>query len=61
MQLSYRGHHYDAQIPQLEQDGVEEIGVYRGALLTRKHFNLAAQRHNKVELTYRGVKYAHDV
>ncbi|MDA0266542.1 MAG: DUF4278 domain-containing protein [Cyanobacteria bacterium] len=61
MQLSYRGHHYEAQLPKLDQDGLEEIGVYRGAPLKRKHFHLAARHHGTVELTYRGVKYAHEM
>ena len=56
MQLSYRGAHYDANQPDIEADGVETIGTYRGAPVTRKHFHIAAGQHNRVEMTYRGVK-----
>ena len=62
MKLFYRGHQYEANPPHLEADAVEDIGTYRGAPLTRKHFPPVAHRdHGKVELTYRGVKYSHDV
>ena len=57
MKLSYRGAHYDANLPKIEADGVETIGTYRGAPMTRKHFHVAAGQHNRVEMTYRGVKY----
>jgi len=36
MKLSYRGHHYEAHLSPLQEQGVEEIGTYRGARLTRK-------------------------
>ncbi|ASC70269.1 uncharacterized protein XM38_012060 [Halomicronema hongdechloris C2206] len=61
MQLSYRGAHYEATIPNLEADNIEEIGRYRGATMTRKHFKVAQPHHGRVELTYRGVKYSHEV
>jgi len=61
MKLSYRGHDYEANLPNLETQETEEIGVYRGARLQRKRFRIASQNHGKVELTYRGVKYSHDV
>ncbi|MBF2035964.1 MAG: DUF4278 domain-containing protein [Leptolyngbyaceae cyanobacterium T60_A2020_046] len=61
MQLSYRGKHYEANLPHLEAKDEEEIGVYRGATLRRKRFAVEAPHHGKVQLTYRGVKYSHDV
>ncbi|MBE7380256.1 MAG: DUF4278 domain-containing protein [Leptolyngbya sp. SIO1E4] len=61
MQLSYRGHHYEANLPSLEEQSMEEIGVYRGARLKRKTFRVSPRHHGKVELTYRGVKYSHDI
>lgn len=57
MQLAYRGAHYEAQLPQLEADGVEVIGTYRGAVLTRKHFPCQRASHPPLAMTYRGVKY----
>lgn len=57
MQLSYRGAHYDAHLPQVQSDGVETIGSYRGAPATRRHFLRPPGRHQSVEMTYRGVKY----
>lgn len=59
MKLSYRGANYDASFNKLEADGVETIGTYRGAPVTRKHFHIEGGHHNRVEMTYRGVKYTH--
>lgn len=59
MQLSYRGHHYEASLPHLEAQNTEEIGVYRGARLKRTNFRVPSHPHGQVELTYRGVKYSH--
>lgn len=61
MKLFYRGHEYEAHLSSLEEQGTEEIGVYRGARLKRKHFRVAPHPHEKVELTYRGVKYSQDI
>jgi hypothetical protein len=61
MKLSYRGHDYEAHLSQLQEQGVEEIGTYRGAKLSRKNFQIPHARHGTVELTYRGVKYSHPV
>ncbi len=57
MKLSYRGAQYDTTAPKIEADGVETIGTYRGAPATRKHFHIPSGQHNRVEMTYRGVKY----
>jgi hypothetical protein len=57
MKLSYRGASYDANLPKVEADGVEVIGTYRGAPVTRKHFHVETGHHNRVQMTYRGVKY----
>lgn len=61
MQLSYRGHQYESHAPLLEEQGTEEIGIYRGARLQRKTFRIAQSHHGNVELTYRGVKYSHQM
>ena len=61
MKLSYRGANYEAKMPHLETDADESIGVYRGAPLKRKHFKQLPHGHNRVEFTYRGVHYSHDV
>ena len=61
MKLSYRGHNYEAHLSPLQEEAVEEIGTYRGARLTRKKFAVPHQEHGKVELTYRGAKYSHDI
>ena len=61
MKLFYRGHDYEAHLSPMQEQGTEEIGTYRGAKLTRKNFQLPHHKHNSVELTYRGVKYHHDV
>jgi hypothetical protein len=61
MKLSYRGAQYDVTLPSIATDSVETIGTYRGAPVTRKHFHLESTRHNRVEMTYRGVKYTQSV
>ena len=61
MKLSYRGVCYDVHLPKIEADSVETIGTYRGAPATRKHFHVEAGHHNRVEMTYRGVKYTQEV
>jgi len=61
MKLSYRGTSYDVSLPQLESDGIETVGLYRGAPATRKHFHIETGQHNRVEMTYRGVKYTRSV
>lgn len=61
MKLSYRGHAYEASLSPLQEQAVEEIGTYRGARLTRKTFAIPHAEHGKVELTYRGAKYSHDL
>jgi hypothetical protein len=61
MKLFYRGASYETHPLKLEADGVETIGTYRGAPATRKHFHVDAGRHNRVEMTYRGVKYTQSV
>lgn len=61
MKLSYRGAQYDVQMPQVQSDGVEVIGTYRGAPATRRHFPPQSARHQQVEMTYRGVKYSQSV
>jgi hypothetical protein len=61
MKLSYRGAQYDANPHAIEVDGVETIGTYRGAPMTRKHFHLESGHHHRVQMTYRGVKYTQSV
>jgi hypothetical protein len=62
MKLFYRGAKYEATLPEIEADGVETIGTYRGAPAVRKHFHLHnPAHHNRVEMTYRGVRYTQDV
>lgn len=61
MKLSYRGHNYEAHLSPLHEQAVEEIGTYRGARLTRKKFTVPHEEHGKVELTYRGAKYSHEL
>ncbi|MEM6437373.1 MAG: DUF4278 domain-containing protein [Cyanobacteria bacterium P01_D01_bin.115] len=61
MKLSYRGHTYDAHLAPTPAQSTEEIGVYRGARLTRKTFQPPHHEHGKVELTYRGAKYSHEL
>lgn len=61
MELSYRGAHYEAHLPKVETGTVEEIGVYRGAPLRRKQVSAPEAHHARVQLTYRGVKYNHEV
>jgi hypothetical protein len=61
MKLSYRGHNYEAHLSPLHEQSVEEIGTYRGARLTRKRFTVPHEEHGKVELTYRGAKYSHEL
>jgi|GEM_PF-878597 hypothetical protein len=58
MKLLYRGAQYEAQLPQLEADGVETIGRYRGAPATRRHFHIAGRQPSNDDLIYRGVKYS---
>jgi len=57
MKLSYRGAQYEVQVLQVQSDGLETIGTYRGAPATRRHFPRQSARHQQVEMTYRGVKY----
>ncbi|MBE9139980.1 DUF4278 domain-containing protein [Nodosilinea sp. LEGE 07088] len=61
MKLSYRGAEYDVQQPQVQSDGVETIGTYRGAPLTRRHFRRQSAHSSAVQLTYRGVHYTQAV
>lgn len=61
MKLSYRGHAYEAHISPMQEQAIEEIGTYRGARLTRKKFRVPHEEHGKIELTYRGAKYSHDL
>ncbi|HEY9887689.1 MAG TPA: DUF4278 domain-containing protein [Candidatus Obscuribacterales bacterium] len=61
MKLFYRGHEYEAHLAALQEQETEEIGKYRGATLTRKRFRVPHEEHGKVELTYRGAKYSHDL
>lgn len=61
MQLSYRGATYEAQPPRLQESSTEEIGIYRGALVRRKHFKINQPHYGAVQLTYRGAKYTHEV
>ncbi|MGF1457395.1 MAG: DUF4278 domain-containing protein [Leptolyngbyaceae cyanobacterium] len=61
MKLSYRGHDYEAHLSSPQEQNVEEIGTYRGARLTRKKFAAPSHEHGKVQLTYRGAKYSHDL
>jgi len=56
MKMSYRGTHYDAQLPNLESDGVETIGIYRGVPVTRRHFTVNTPQRRRT-MVYRGVKY----
>ncbi|MEO0536496.1 MAG: DUF4278 domain-containing protein [Cyanobacteria bacterium P01_A01_bin.123] len=57
MELSYRGAHYQKQMPTLETTSEARIGTYRGAPLTARYFKSAPHNHGQVQLTYRGVKY----
>lgn len=57
MKLSYRGAQYDVQLPQVQNDGVETIGTYRGAPATWRHVHRQKGHYHQVEMTYRGVKY----
>lgn len=61
MQLSYRGAHYDAHSLDIQANDTEVIGTYRGATNRRKHFKLRQAHHGSVQMTYRGVKYNHEV
>lgn len=61
MKLSYRGHPYEAHLPHLEQEQVEQIGVYRGAPLMRKRFHVPHGQHHRVQLKYRGATYSQEV
>lgn len=61
MQLSYRGAHYEAHQDPIESLETEPIGIYRGAPLNGKTYRLRPHAHQTVELTYRGVKYTHQV
>lgn len=61
MKLFYRGHTYESHLSPMQEQEVEEIGTYRGARLTRKKFRVPHEEHGKVELTYRGAKYSHEL
>ncbi|MEO0456714.1 MAG: DUF4278 domain-containing protein [Cyanobacteria bacterium P01_A01_bin.114] len=61
MQLSYRGAHYEAHLEPVQAVETTQIGVYRGAPLKGKSYRVQPHPHSKVQLTYRGVKYSHDV
>lgn len=58
MKLSYRGAHYETHESPVINDGVEMIGNYRGAPVTRRHFHVNSNAHHRVEMTYRGIKYS---
>lgn len=58
MKMFYRGAQYEAHLPQVESDAVETIGMYRGAPMLRKHFNVN-QPNRHEQMIYRGVKYTH--
>ncbi|MEM6424169.1 MAG: DUF4278 domain-containing protein [Cyanobacteria bacterium P01_H01_bin.119] len=57
MEMSYRGAHYQKNLPTLELTGETQIGTYRGAPLTARYFKPAAHTHGRTQLTYRGIKY----
>lgn len=61
MKLSYRGAQYETHESPVINDGVETIGSYRGAPVTRRHFHRDGSAHHRVEMTYRGVKYSQSV
>jgi hypothetical protein len=61
MKLAYRGAQYEVQMPQVQSDGLETIGTYRGAPATRRHFPRPRAHHQQVAMTYRGVKYTQSV
>ncbi len=62
MKLSFLGANYEAHFENVKvTESDEQIGTYRGAPLKRKSFQTPAHPHQRVQLTYRGVKYSHDV
>lgn len=58
MKLSYRGAQYEMELPQMPSEGVETVGIYRGAPATWRHVHRKNDRRPAVEMTYRGVKYS---
>ncbi|MEM6251376.1 MAG: DUF4278 domain-containing protein [Cyanobacteria bacterium P01_D01_bin.156] len=61
MKLSFHGASYEAHFENIQVTDTERIGTYRGAPLKRKAFKVPAHAHQRVELTYRGVKYDQDM
>ncbi|NEQ33285.1 MAG: DUF4278 domain-containing protein [Leptolyngbya sp. SIO4C5] len=61
MRLFYRGAQYETQTPRIEATEGNEIGTYRGAHFKTKSYRVAQRHHDQVQLTYRGVKYTHEI
>ena len=61
MKLSFLGANYEAHFENVQVTDTEKIGTYRGAPLERKAFKVAEHPHQLVQLTYRGVKYNHEL
>ncbi|MBE9111341.1 DUF4278 domain-containing protein [Nodosilinea sp. LEGE 07298] len=57
MQLTYRGHSYEASTPAVDAIATGETATFMGRPYARKQFTVA-QRQQPAELTYRGVRYA---
>lgn len=55
MQLSFRGHTYEATTPDLLTETVELAGKYRGQPVTFSQARAIAPAHRT--LSYRGVRY----
>ncbi|MBX2864868.1 MAG: DUF4278 domain-containing protein [Leptolyngbyaceae cyanobacterium MAG.088] len=61
MKLSFHGASYEAHFENVQVTDNEKIGTYRGAPVRRKAFKIPSHPHQRVQLTYRGVKYNQDV
>ncbi|MEO1508053.1 MAG: DUF4278 domain-containing protein [Cyanobacteria bacterium J06633_23] len=61
MKLSFLGANYEAHFENVQVTDTEKIGTYRGVPLRRKAFKAPSHPHQRVQLTYRGVKYNQDV
>ncbi|MBT9311266.1 DUF4278 domain-containing protein [Leptothoe kymatousa] len=61
MKLSFHGANYEAHFENIQVTDTERIGTYRGAPLKRKAFKVPDHDHQRVQLTYRGVKYNHEL
>jgi hypothetical protein len=57
MELKYRRTAYRSEIATVNTIEVEPIGVYRGAPLRGKHYEMVVPNAEPSQLKYRGVSY----